>query len=298
MGNRIFVAVVVLLWATTMSWLVVDKILPPFFQGEPPQAGTLPDEPICWDISFQDRPIGEAVSQVVPGALETTELHSRVILDNVPLREMAPEWMNSLVGGIGHVRLDTRTRLILDTMGNLSSFQSRVWLNDLPTVAKISGRVEGAELVLRFESGDLFHESRYPLPSSALLGSELIPEPKLLQIYVGRKWQKEEFSPFRAPSSSMELVQGEVVEEESIVHDGKLVNTKRIEYRTLLAAAVSSEDRLRAVLWVADDGVVLRQDVYLVNVKLRFERRDDPAALQLGKQLLDLGDVATLTDPY
>lgn len=37
MGNRIFVAVVLLLWATTMSWLVFAKILPPFFSGEPPK---------------------------------------------------------------------------------------------------------------------------------------------------------------------------------------------------------------------------------------------------------------------
>ena len=39
MGNRIFVAVVLLLWASTMSWLVVEKILPPFFSGEPPTHG-------------------------------------------------------------------------------------------------------------------------------------------------------------------------------------------------------------------------------------------------------------------
>ena len=41
MGNRIFVAVVLLLWASTMSWLVVEKILPPFFSGDPPAHGIL-----------------------------------------------------------------------------------------------------------------------------------------------------------------------------------------------------------------------------------------------------------------
>jgi hypothetical protein len=298
MGNRIFVAVVVLLWTTTMSWLVVDKILPPFLQGEPPKAGVLRDEPICWDISFQDQPIGFAVSQMVPGALSTTELHSRVLLEDVPLREMAPQWMSSLVGNMVDVRLDTRTRLMLDSLGNFSSFQTRVWLNDLPSVVKVSGRVVGPELVMRFQSGDMTHESRYPLPSYALLGTELIPEPKLLQIYVGRKWQKEVFSPFRTPNNAMELIQAEVVKEDSIVHNGRVTNSKRIEYRTLLAAGVSTDDRLRAVQWVADNGVVMRQDVYLVNVKLRFERRDDPEGLALGEELLDLGNVATLTDPH
>jgi hypothetical protein len=298
MGNRIFVATVVLLWATTMSWLVVDKILPPFFLGEPPQTGVLRDEPVCWDVALQDQPIGFAVSQAVPGTLSTMELHSRVILEDVPLQEMAPQWMSSLVGGMGHVRLDTRTRLTLDSLGNLASFQTRVWLNDLPSVVKISGHIAGAELLLRFQSGDMAHESRYPLPTNSLLGSELIPEPKLLQIYVGRKWQKEEFSPFRTPNNAVELIQAEVVKEESIVHDGKMTNVKRIEYRTLLAAGVSTDDRLRTVLWVGDDGVVLRQDVYLINVKLRFDRRDDPEGLQHGEELLDLGHFATLTDPY
>jgi hypothetical protein len=297
MGNRIFVAVVVLLWATTMSWLVVDKILPPFFQGEPPKTSTVRDEPVCWKISYQDTPIGWAVSEVVPGAMSTTELHSRVLLENVPLREMAPQWMNSLVGDMGRIKLDTRTRLTLDSLGNLSSFYTHVWLNELPSVVKISGRVEGPELVLRFQSGEMTHEARYPLPSYSLLGTELLPEPKLLQIYVGRKWQKEMFSPFRTPNSAMELVQAEVVEEESIIHNGSPVRVKQIDYRTLLAAGVSEDDRLRAVLWVADDGTVLRQDVYLMNVKLRFERLEDEKALQLGKKLLDLGSVATLADP-
>jgi hypothetical protein len=286
MGNKIFVAVVVLLWTTTMSWLVVDKILPPFFQGEPPVAGTMRDEPICWDISFRDHPIGFAVSQVVPGALSTTELHSRVILDDVPLQEMAPQWMSSLVGGLGHVRLDTRTSLMLDSLGNFSSFTTKVRMNELPSVVKVSGHVQGSDLLLRFQSGEMKHESHYPIPSSSLLSTELIPEPKLLQIYVGRKWQKEVFSPFRAPNDAMEYIQAEVV------------NVKRIEYRTLMAAGVSTDDRLRAVLWVADDGVVLRQDLHMMNVTLRFERRDDPKGLALGKKLLDLDRVATLTNPF
>ena len=38
MGNRIFVGVVVVLWAGTMSWLMVARILPPFFHGDPPVA--------------------------------------------------------------------------------------------------------------------------------------------------------------------------------------------------------------------------------------------------------------------
>lgn len=297
MGNRIFVSVIVLFWAATMSWLVIDKILPPFFHGEPPKPGMLRDEPVCWDIACSGREIGFAVSQVVPGALDTTEIHSRVLLDGVPLSEMAPQWMSSLVGSLGHVRLDTRTRLTLDSLGNLAAFDTKVKLNGVPSVVKIYGRVEGPDLVLTLQSGEIVHKARYPVPSSALLGSELIPEPKLLQVYVGRRWQKEMFSPFRPPGSTMELIQAEVVGEESIVHDGDLSRVRRIEYSSLFAAGVSTSDRMRAVLWVAEDGTVLRHDLHLMNVKLRFERRDDPATLEKGERLLDLGRVATLTAP-
>ena len=41
MGNRVFVGVVVMLWAGTMSWLLASRILPPFFHGEPPTHGAL-----------------------------------------------------------------------------------------------------------------------------------------------------------------------------------------------------------------------------------------------------------------
>jgi hypothetical protein len=41
----------------------------------------------------------------------------------------------------------------------------------------------------------------------------------------------------------------------------------------------------------------LRQDFYLVNTKLRFERRSDTKALRMAAKLLDLETVATLTTP-
>jgi hypothetical protein len=298
MGNRIFVGVVVLLWAGTMSWLMVDRILPPFFQGEPPSHGRpVRDEPICWQIEYQDEPIGYAVSQAVPGALDTTEVYSRVTLEKIGIRELAPQWMGSLVRGIGKISVDTRSRLVLDSLGNLSSFETKIRLNDMPLVMRVWGRIEGPELRLKIQSGEITHEMSYPVPSQSLLANELIPEPKLLQVYVGRKWQQEVFSPFRPPTSSMEIVQAEVVEEGKIEHQGESVNARTIEYRSLTAAGVAADNTLRAVIWVADDGMVLRQDVYLMNARLRFERCTEPPMIELAHKLLDLENIATLAPP-
>src|SRR5262245_53997078 len=149
MGNRIFVAVVLLLWASTMSWLVVEKILPPFFSGEPPTHGLVQEKlPVCWQIECAGRTVAYAVCQAVPGALSTTEVHSRILLEDMPLKEMAPQWMSSIVDNLGEIRLDSRTRLTLDSFGTLSSFDTKVQLNDMPLVVKVFGKVDGSELKL------------------------------------------------------------------------------------------------------------------------------------------------------
>jgi hypothetical protein len=274
---------------------MVARILPPFFQGEPPSHGRpVRDEPICWQIEYQGEPIGYAVSQAVPGALDTTEVYSRVTLEKIGIRELAPQWMGSLVRGIGKISVDTRSRLVLDSLGSLSSFETKIRLNDMPLVMRVIGRIEGPELRLKIQSGEITHEMTYPVPSQSLLANELIPEPKLLQVYVGRKWQQEVFSPFRPPTSSMEIVQAEVVEEGKIEHRGESVNARTIEYRSLTSAGVAADNTLRAVLWVAEDGMVLRQDVYLMNARLRFERCIERPMIELAHKLLDLENVATL----
>ncbi len=298
MGNRIFVGVVVLLWMGTMSWLMVARILPPFFNGEPPGHGVLVrNEPVCWDIEHDGQLVGHAVSKAVPGALGTTEIHSRVLLEGLEVRKLAPQWMSTLVRGLGQISLDTRTRIVLDSLNSLSSFETRVRLNDLPLVMKVTGRVDGPDLLLKIKSGDVTHTARYPVPHNSMLASELIPEPKLLQVYVGRKWQQEVYSPFRPPSDSLEVLQAEVVEELWFDRRGERTRARKIEYREMSPAGVAADNTLRAVVWVSDDGTVLRQDLHLMATKLRFERRDEPHMLRLAEELLDLENVATIATP-
>jgi hypothetical protein len=230
MGNRIFVGIVLTLWAGTMSWLMVARILPPFFQGEPPTHGTLVHDPVCWEIQYDGRPVGHAVSQAVPGAMSTTEIHSRIKIDGIEVRELAPQWMGSIVRTLGAVSLDTRSVFVLDSLNNLSSFNTKVKLNDLPILMRVRGKVDGAELKLTIQSGDVTHPPvSYPIPSYSSLTSELIPDPKMLQIYVGRKWQQEVYQ-------SVSL--------------GKLIGTprggsrRRAAYRTSGRADTRSENRV------------------------------------------------------
>jgi hypothetical protein len=298
MGNRIFVGVVVLLWVGAMSWLMVDRILPPFFNGDPPGHGRLiSDEPVCWEIQYSGDTVGHAVSQAVPGALGTTEVHSRFLLEGIEIRRLAPQWMSTLVRGIGEISLDIRSRMTVDSLQNLSSFETRVRLNDLPLVMKVTGKVEGADLKLKIQSGEVTHTASYPVPKQSLLASELIPESKLLSVYVGRKWQQEVYSPFRPPTDSLEMLQAEVVEEVWLEQRGERKRARKIEFRAMSPAGVATENTLRAVVWVGDDGVVLRQDLHVMDAKLRFERREEPHMIKLAQRLLDIESVATLAPP-
>ncbi len=296
MGNRIFVGVVVVLWAGTMSWLMVARILPPFFQGEPPTHGVIVrGEPVCWEIQYRGRPVGHAVSQAVPGVLGTTELHSRIQIEGIDIKELAPQWMGGLVSSLGEVSLDIRSTFVLDSLANLSSFITKVRLNDLPPMMRVYGKVDGRDLVLKIQTGGVTHlPVSYQVPSGSWLASELVPEPKLLQMYVGRQWQQEVYSPFRVRGSSLEILQAEVMDERLIEHRGERVHGRRIEYRSLATAGVSANNLLRAEVWVADDGVVLREDLHIVDAKLRFERCTGPEDIKLAEKLLDVDSVATV----
>jgi hypothetical protein len=289
MGNKIFIAVVTLLWGATMSWLLVAKILPPFFNGDPPSTGSvLNKQAVAWSIEVEGDRVGYAVSQSVPGALDATEIHSRVSISNIPLKQIAPHWMANLVQNIGDIQLDMRTRTTIDPLGNLASFDTKIQVNDLPSAIRMLGNVHGDSLQIKLQAGEFKRRFEYPWPKDTWLGRELTPDAKLLRVYVGRRWQHDVYSPFSAPQNPIEVVEAEVVEENPILHQGRLVNARRVEYRSLSGAGIAADNRLRSIVWVADDGTVLRQDAHFMNVRLRFERLDDTQANELAADQLNL----------
>src|SRR4029079_7854768 len=94
-----------------------------------------------------------------------------------------------------------------------------------------------------------------------------------------------------------EIMQAEVVDEQKIEHRGERIHARKIEYRTLSTAGVTPDNPLGAVVWVADDGTVLRQDVVLMNARLRIERCMEPRMIKLAAELLDINSVGTITPP-
>src|ERR1041385_5652892 len=95
MRSRWFNTIVVLLWISMMSWLVMVKVWPTLQTGEPPnyrsifQQAEVPP-PVCWSILWDDRPVGWAASKVLRRDDGLTEVHSRVFFGQLPLADMAP----------------------------------------------------------------------------------------------------------------------------------------------------------------------------------------------------------------
>ena len=297
MGNKVYIGVVILLWGASMTWLVSSKILPPFLRGEPPKTGVRTGQPVCWRVSVADDPIGWAVSQTVPGAEGTTELHSRIKLQQVPLSRMAPRWMSTVIDNIGPLKLDMRSRTTLDSLGNLSQFDASVKVNDLPSAILMRGIVEEGYIRLRLQYGEVVHRMNYPWPEHAMLGSKLSPDDTLLSVYTGRRWQKDVYNPFGGPQGAIEVIEAEVTGEDSILVQGKLTPTHIIEYRSLDTTGVSTEDRLRSTVWVDMEGKVVREEIVLMDVLLRFDRENKFRTQRIAEEMLELDQYATLSTP-
>ena len=292
MANRVFVSTVIVLWLSSMTWLVSQRILPSFYQGQPPVADALEiGVPVAWHVEWGGRDVGVAASVRVPGIAGTTELHNRMTLHDVPLMDLAPTWMRTAVGNIGSMTLDALTRFEFDSFGNFSAFESEISLNELPSVLKIAGRVDGTYLKLKIRSADLSHATEVYLPDRRILNEALFPDAHLQSLQVGRRWQEEVYSPFSAPGEPVELVQAEVVSQESMEYHNEIVRVLRVEYRGLPGSGVSQNAQVQARAWVTPEGDVLRRDVYFGRSKLRFNRLKQEDANQIGARLFKRLDI-------
>lgn len=288
MANRVFVCAVIILWLGSMSWLMIDKILPSLHEGEPPlAAGFEPGVPVAWKVSWGDRDVGYAASKRTPGVLGTTNLENRVILEDVPLLDLVPALMRRVVGDIGSMKFDARTMLEFDSLDNFSKFESRVAINEVSSVLELDGKVNGAFLDVKVKFGDVQYEPKVPIANQAALSEALFPDAKLPYLYVGRRWSEEVYNPFHAPNAPIETVDVEVTGIETLTMDEENHRVMRVEFSSPPAPGVPEDARLQAIAWVRQsDGVVLRQDVLISTSRLRFDRLSDEEALKQGNKLL------------
>lgn len=282
MLNRAFILATVVLWLGSMAWLVVDKIMPSFYDGDlPVAAGLNANEPVAWEVEWSGRHVGYAVSLLREGIQGTTEVHNQIALEDVPMLELAPAWMRSTVQGMGNLKFVAKTRIEFDSLDNFSAFESGISINEVAGIVKMSGRVKDSKLRIKIQSGTLNYSHAITIPDQAALNEALFPDAKLPYMYVGRHWQEQVYNPFSNPSEPIDRVDANVVDAEMLEHEGERKRVLRVDYHSVSAAGVSDKARLRAQTWVLPDGIVLKQVVYLANAKLSFRRLggDEVAAL-------------------
>lgn len=288
MANRIFVGAVIVLWLGSMTWLVKDKVLPSFTEGEPPAAaGFEQSVPVAWRVSWSGREVGYAATLRTQGAGNTTNLDSRIVLDDVPLLDLVPPLMRQVVGDIGRMKLDAKTHLEFDSLDNFTAFKSTVSINDINPLLSLTGRVNGSYLDLTVRFNNVEYNPHVYIADQTALSATMFPDAKLPYLYVGRRWHEEVYSPFRSPNEPVETLEAEVTGVETLQRGEVNERVLRVEFRAAPGAGVPEESRLQAVAWVrAEDGLVLRQEVYIASSHLRFERLPEEEAALVGRDLL------------
>jgi len=289
MGNKVFVCTVLVLWLGSMAWLVTDRILPSFYEGQPPMVQAFQEgKAVAWAVLWKDQQVGESASVRLAGAGGSTNLFNRVVLTEFPVMELAPAWIRSAIGNLGHMNFDALTRMEFDPLGSFSAFNSRIALNDMPSVLSMSGRIEESNLELDMRSDNFSHVTSIYLPNSEVLSEALFPDAKLPYLYLGRSWQEKVYSPFSSPTTPVERVQAEVIEIETIEHLGEIRRVMRVDYKSIDGTGIPDQARTQGISWVDPvTGEVLRRDVFFGKSRLRFERLSKEAGEAAGRKLFE-----------
>ncbi len=294
MYSRWFSVAVIVLWLSTMSWLVTSKVLPPLLVGEPPGYGRIIEaqklEPLVgWGLTLGGRRLGWALSTTLPLSSGATEVNSRVHFDAIPVRDVAPEWLHPLLGLLDRknqtLEMDAQSTLWIDALHRLSRFESAVRFAPLQDPVKLRGEVAGSRLRLVLFADDSSHATEIHFPPRALLGGAFSPQTQLPGLRSGQTWTVPSYNPLR-PDMPVEILQAVVEGTEPAEWGGRMEDVWLVVYRSDPGRALGPA-RPRGRLWVRRDGTVLKQEVLIFDSKLTFVRLPDDRAAALNDSAQD-----------
>lgn len=287
---------VLALWLATMSWLVVEKILPSVMVGDPPDrvatlAAQTEDELVGYEVRWQKERIGHAVIGTKRKETGATLVDGQIHFDRLPIRQMLPKVLVDLFGVRGSIPetidLDAKNRVLFHSNGRVQRFNSTVHLDESLSTIQVEGFVAGETLLLTVRSAGVTYETRRPLPLNAMLSNGLMPQSRMPGLYRGRKWTVEVYSPIRPRTETMEIMQAEVVGRDLIPWGGKFEHVWLVVYRGDPGGDISHAGKERVWLWVRDDGVVLQHRITVLDGSLTFVRMQDEEAPEFRQMLRD-----------
>ncbi len=291
MNSTWYNVAVVLLWLATMGWLISQKMMPALLVGDPPGYRTVveaqqEDPLVGWRLAWNGHQVGWALSRTSLLAHEMTEVRSLVHFDDLPLREMIPEWLRSLLlpGDEGlpiRLQMEVKSKLTFDPLQRLSQFESSVRFPPLEDGLKVQGTLDGDQLTLSTHSAYFTDEKKISLPQGALLGDAFSPQTQLPALREGQTWSVRVYSPVRPPKSPEEILHAKVEGTETVFWHGQMVDAWVVVYRTDPGEGTVHARSPRGTLWVRKDGTVLKQGINLFDSTMTFVRMpgDEAAAL-------------------
>jgi len=272
---------VVLLWLATMCWLVTSKVIPPVMVGHPPShqevlGARQSEEPVGWRLAMDGRPVGWAMTMTTPQPDGQAEISSRVHFDELPLEQLTPSWLRSLLQWVDEPSrqqaMDAQSVLHLDSLGRLTRFESTVSVGDLDELVCLKGELVGSQVLLSVRSGEFVYRSEVYLPGGTLVGDALQPQTRLPGLRRGQVWTVPVFSPLRPPNNPLEILHAEVEGVELLPWEGRMERVWLVVYRSDPGGSLASEREARGRLWVRRDGTVLQQEVAIFGSALTFSR--------------------------
>lgn len=262
-----------MIWITTMTWLVTQKIWPSLDIGTPPGYST--DDPETrWQLLLDEKPIGTARSTVQVDAEGVKRLTSDVFLDELPLARLGPAWLLRVVDAPDALaEMRVRSTVELDPLDRLIGVRTVVDLGLMKDVMLMQGVAEGDRLKITARTGDFLYNNELFLPRGGAIGESFSPRTRLGRLTVGQTWTVPVYSPFHAPNAPLEILQASVAGESPIIWNRQIVSTKLVVFRSDPGSGIGdAAGSTRGTAWVDDDGRVLKQEVVLWNTKLTFTR--------------------------
>ncbi len=292
MYSRWFSTAVVLLWLSTMGWLVKEKVLPPLLLGDPPSNQTIlearrGDPPVRWQLLWNDRDVGWATNSTKRLDNGGTRIDSHVHFDDLPVDEMAPGWLRAIFhvveragqseeGGsmraLRNIKTDAKSSLVIDASHKLSQIESSLSFQPSGQTISMHGVAKGDKLEITVRSFDVDLKAQVPLDTNAFLRDAISPTTRLPNLYEGQTWTVTVLTPLKYPNSPHEILQARVEGLHHISHHGSHTTAWLVTYHGNPGKKLSSDTKPRAKLWVRRDGVVLKQEMSILNSTMTFVR--------------------------
>ena len=308
MYSRWFSTVVVLLWLSTMGWLVKEKVLPQLLLGDPPSHRSILEarrgEPaVSWQLLCNHRNVGWAKSATARLPDGGTRIDNHVHFDDLPVDQFAPSWLRGIFNmvdgesksrqgkshlGKSHsgITTDVAGALTIDGSNRLSRIDSTISFSPSGQEISMRGIVKDGKLKLNVRSLDILFKTQIPIDDDALLCDALSPTACLPGLYEGQTWTISVLTPLKYPNRPYGILQAKVEGFERINWNGRSTGAWLVVYRDNPGKSLSTDTRPRGKLWVRRDGVVLKQEMSILNSSITFVRlaADEPLALKRTKK--------------